>query len=126
MKNQAKKFRPMIEARESMGMTQAEFAEHIGISSNYVYLIESGKKPPGPKIIEKLERLESKKSDDFLVQEEAALPYGSPFKIFNAIPTARLETLLKECAEERDWLTIEKVATELANRKITDKLKGDP
>jgi transcriptional regulator with XRE-family HTH domain len=57
MKKSERKFQPMISAREARNMTQAEFAKLLGISSNYVHLIEAGHKPPGPKILEKLKQL---------------------------------------------------------------------
>jgi transcriptional regulator with XRE-family HTH domain len=68
MKKSEKKFQPMISAREARNMTQAEFAELLGISSNYVHLIEAGHKPPGPKILEKLKHLKSFPPDQ--VEEE--------------------------------------------------------
>ncbi len=33
--------------RKSLGLTQKDFGERLGVTTNYVYLLESGQKPPG-------------------------------------------------------------------------------
>ena len=38
--------------------TQDEMAERLGVSGNYVYLVESGKKPPTFKLLRKVEEIE--------------------------------------------------------------------
>ena len=40
----------IVELRKSKGWTQDEFAEKMGISKNYVSLIENGKKIPGDRL----------------------------------------------------------------------------
>lgn len=57
--------------RETHGYTQDSLATALGVSRNYVYLIESGKKPLSDKLLIKLEKLELMKSAD------AAAPPGS-------------------------------------------------
>ena len=57
--------------RETHGYTQDSLATALGVSRNYVYLIESGKKPLSDKLLIKLEKLERMKSAD------AAAPPGS-------------------------------------------------
>lgn len=49
---------PVYEARMKLGMTQAEFAEHIGISENYVWQLEKGRRILSDKIKRKLENLQ--------------------------------------------------------------------
>jgi len=41
----------ITEIRKSYNMTQERFAEEMGISKNYVNLIENGKKNPGDRLI---------------------------------------------------------------------------
>lgn len=41
----------IVRLRKNKGWTQDEFAEKIGISKNYVSLIENGKKIPGDRLI---------------------------------------------------------------------------
>ena len=41
------------DARERVGKTQQEFAELLGISRNYLALIESGKRPEQPDLLER-------------------------------------------------------------------------
>ena len=50
--------------RETHGYTQDSLATALGVSRNYVYLIESGKKPLSDKLLIKLEKLELMKSAD--------------------------------------------------------------
>ena len=45
-------------ARKSLGLTQAQVAEKIGISSNYYSMIERGKREnPGSKILKEIARI---------------------------------------------------------------------
>ena len=53
----------ITQLRKDRGWTQDEFAEKIGISKNYVSLIENGKKIPGDKLISYICR-------EFMVSEE--------------------------------------------------------
>lgn len=41
----------IVEIRKSAGLTQEQFALKMGISKNYVNLIENGKKQPGNRLI---------------------------------------------------------------------------
>lgn len=41
----------ILEIRKSAEMTQEQFAQKMGISKNYVNLIENGKKQPGDRLI---------------------------------------------------------------------------
>lgn len=43
---------PLKDMRERLGKTQAEMAELLGISRNYLALMESGKRPEQPDILE--------------------------------------------------------------------------
>lgn len=56
----------IVELRKGRGWTQDEFAEKMGISKNYVSLIENGKKIPSDRLISDICR-EFKISKDWLV-----------------------------------------------------------
>lgn len=49
----------MKEARFRLRLTQDEMAKRLGISGNYVYLLESGRENPGPKLLAKFEDIEA-------------------------------------------------------------------
>lgn len=111
--NSSKRF---VSARKQRGLTQEQFAEMLGISGNYVYLIESGKKPAGPKLLEKLELLEAEKLTDSLTGNA---PAGAD--VSNSISTAAtadLEKILTRCVEIKDWGGAEKIAAELHRRAL--------
>ena len=44
--------------RNRVGMSQQELGKRLGISGNYVYLIESGQKNPGPSLLKLFETME--------------------------------------------------------------------
>ncbi len=53
----------IVQLRKSRGWTQDKFAEKMGISKNYVSLIENGKKVPSDRLISDICR-------EFMVNEE--------------------------------------------------------
>lgn len=53
----------IVELRKIRGWTQDEFAEKLGISKNYVSLIENGKKVPSDRLISDI-------CGEFMVNEE--------------------------------------------------------
>ena len=54
---------PVFAARNRLGMSQQEFADLIGVSNNYIWMLEDGRKPISEKIQKKLDALPSKKSE---------------------------------------------------------------
>lgn len=44
--------------RERAGISQKELGKSLGVSGNYIYLIESGQKSPGPSLLKLFETLE--------------------------------------------------------------------
>jgi DNA-binding transcriptional regulator YiaG len=50
--NKIKKLRTALE------LTQAAFAKHLGITTNYVYLLEAGRKSPSETLMKLLECVE--------------------------------------------------------------------
>ena len=49
----------LLEARKSLKMTQQELADRLGVAKNYIYLIESGRKPLTDSIRSAVEKLDS-------------------------------------------------------------------
>lgn len=49
----------LLEARKSLKMTQQELADSLGVAKNYIYLIESGRKPLTDSIRCAVEKLDS-------------------------------------------------------------------
>jgi transcriptional regulator with XRE-family HTH domain len=103
----------MISLRKSKNLTQAELGKLLGISGNYVYLIESGNKKPGSKILEKLDALELEYAG--CINETPAA-----YSVKNAWDEtdAGIERTLLKCVEIKDWGGVEKLAAELHRRKI--------
>lgn len=55
--NLTEKSRIVREARQSLGLTQAQLAERLKVSANYVYQVESGRRSPGSGMLALLETL---------------------------------------------------------------------
>lgn len=49
------------ELRESLGLTQEDFAQHLGLSRGYYALVEKGGKPLSEKLVRNVERVFSKR-----------------------------------------------------------------
>lgn len=49
----------LYEVRKGLGLTQLELSERLGIAKNYVYLMESGRKPLTQSVLEAAEQLYS-------------------------------------------------------------------
>ena len=49
----------LFEARKKLKMTQQELADKVGVAKNYIYLIESGRKPLTESIQSAVEKLDS-------------------------------------------------------------------
>lgn len=132
----------LLEMRGLLGATQAEMAERLGVSRNYIYLIESGKKEPGAKFLRNLERIEHKVSNDasaianklegddfddikirrtgkYTVERRSHYLKESESSFDNA-PDADLKTTLLECVRIDDWGGVELLAKELHRRKLLD------
>lgn len=64
----------LVEVRERLGLKQRELADLLGVAPNYISMIEAGRKPFSPKLIKKLELLESNFSSnqrtDTLLKEQ--------------------------------------------------------
>ncbi len=50
----------LISSRKALKMTQQEVAEALGVAKNYIYLMESGRKPVTESVILGIEKLDPK------------------------------------------------------------------
>ncbi len=66
------------EARSSLGISQAKLANKLGVTGNYIYLIESGAKSPGSDFIARFELLVSGKSANYSNAAPASPPPRAP------------------------------------------------
>ena len=80
----AKKMNRLYEIRLLLGLTQAELGKRLGVSKNYIYLIESGRKPLSQKIRDLAEMLHA--------QYDPKKPEAIPVD-----PLAHLRAELAEC-----------------------------
>jgi len=101
----------------------------LGISKNYVYMLEAGTKNPSRKILDKLDQMEASESNrkaepDFVA--ENAMPYRCKECVRSWLDasTEELEELLTEFAQVADLGAVREITNELLHRKITEKLKG--
>lgn len=125
-----------VRVRNKLGLTQPALAKLIGCAGNYVYLIEAGKKEPSEKLVSKLDQLEKSGIQDCgekktyetdrseMLIEEDQTRYKVRRLIWKEADNDKLGELLREYANENGWGEVKEIATELLNRKITNKLKG--
>jgi len=82
-----KKRNRLYEIRAILGLTQADFGHRLGVTKNYIYLIESGRKPLSDNILDLAEML--------LAQYDPKKPSDIPVD-----PLAQLRAELAECKAE--------------------------
>lgn len=95
--------------RTSLFKTQDEMGVLLGISGNYVYMVEKGIKPPGNKLIEKLDLLEAeldRKSNQKSSQVETRLDNGGETATAPPLSASRnLDAKRLQCLDHlRQWL----------------------
>ena len=69
------------EARERVGKTQAEMAEMLGISRNYLALIEVGKRPETPDLLSRALLIVNKASQELTLDEWKARALAAESKL---------------------------------------------
>lgn len=114
-------FERFFQLRKKLNLTQDEFAQKLGISRNYVHLIEAAKKNPGDGLLTRFAELENKVS----IQEAPPPPPALDLK---AITTPRLREIIGDITGELDvaepeqshrlLLTLAAIACELASRSL--------
>lgn len=103
----------------------------LGVSKNYVWMIEKGSKEPSKKVLAKLDLLENSEIDApqttpaDLVAGDKPVSYSMRRELWMEAADEKLAALLHEYAEEKDWGAVKEITTELLNRKISAKLKGN-
>ena len=90
--------------------------EALGVSGNYIYLIEAGKKSPSKKLLAKLEQLDH----EGLVGIAGEVRESNQEYQVRGLGSIRAETL-KHCLElatrEEDWPAVAAMAAELERRE---------
>lgn len=104
--------------RTKANLSQAEMGDRLGVSGNYVYLIESGRKPPGPSLVKLFESLEQSPLYQPGTSSAAGLRQSKPGSGGSVPPNAiysilSLETLLTSFSEVSEKL----VSVPVAGRK---------
>jgi transcriptional regulator with XRE-family HTH domain len=84
----ARKPNRLYEIRQALNLTQAELGKRLTVAKNYIYLIESGKKPLSAKILDQAEHLLSKSN-------LSETPEAPPDDL-----AAQLRAELAECREQ--------------------------
>ena len=69
------------ELRERIGKTQSEMAEMLGITRNYLALMESGKRPEQPDILERALLIVNKASKELTAEEWKARAIAAEAKL---------------------------------------------
>lgn len=67
--------------RERVGKTQAEMAEILGITRNYLALMESGKRPEQPDILQQAQLIVNKSTADLSADEWKARAIAAEAKL---------------------------------------------
>jgi transcriptional regulator with XRE-family HTH domain len=114
--------------RITAGLTMDELSVKTGVPRSSIGAFEKGTRPLKPKHRHALEKFFNAEiveisTPDCSFVDEAPTEYRDGGSVFSKIPSDQLEVLLQNCAKEKDWLAVEKVAAELANRKMKERLK---
>lgn len=112
----------LVRVRSEKGLKQSEIAEMLGVSKNYVYLIEAGRNKPSRKITEKLDRIESGESNNQNFLRKVMPPdfFDEIEAQWSAQTTEQLKTLLQHKVDRNDWGAVQLVARKLQDRELTE------
>ncbi len=106
----------IVRFREANHLTQAELAELLGVSKNYVYLVESERNTPGAKFVKNFEIIENShqksetKKNGFLGKSET-----SPNSEYDD-----LMILLNDFVKRENWGAVKELANQLIKKQIDD------
>ncbi len=132
--------RVLSEARARTGLGQAEFAARFGLKQQTYNNYEKGRVPKKRMALNALADGLKMSVDDLLglntaynnnhddrgeivVNEPPDTRFALADRNWKSTSTQKLEALLEACIEDRDYGAVAKVANELLNRKIQEKLK---
>ena len=94
--------------RKKVKLSQAELGERLCVSGNYIYLIESGRKPPGGTLIKLFENMEQAPYVDSEASASGGRPAVPPHPIHAMFKTESLLKNFTELAEQLPSATAEK------------------
>lgn len=111
------------------GVKLKSLSAQTGVPTSSIGAFKNGDRPIKNEHRESLERFFGEKIVE-IPQKERVAPvvkeeppsYSVRRSIWLEADNNRLEALLREYAEERDWGAVKEITAELLNRKITDKL----
>jgi transcriptional regulator with XRE-family HTH domain len=111
-------------------LTMDELSEKTGVPRSSIGAFEKGTRPLKPEHRHALESVLGSEIVEFSteslpdrVEERPDNRYALADKPWKSAPTQQLEDLLTRCVSEKDYGAVGKVADELLNRKIQEKLK---
>jgi len=97
----------VFNTRKTLGLTQTELAEKLDMSLGYIYKLENGKKPIGPKVIKKLENLKKNENSTKGNNEKSEMLVKEETTSYNC--TSIIDDLRKQLKEahEREKIHLE-------------------
>lgn len=114
----SEKFRTL---RNRLKMTQEELGQRLGVTGNYIYLIEAGKEP-SDRLLKSLEVFEQSTSGPLELRESAGPPMAA---IYSKLETRTLLHSLKDIADKLPKADRFELKIMLANiQAILDELQG--
>lgn len=105
----------LLRLRSELGKTQGEMAELLGVSRNYIYLIEKEKESAGPKFQRKLDALESKNLDGI---SQVDLRENHVVADWKASPDFELMEKMNRAIGKEEWAAVSEISVELQRRKV--------
>lgn len=114
--------------RKSKGFNSIEsLSDATGVPLSSIGAFEKGTRPLNSDHQSKIEAALGEKiveiSTPDRIEDPCDMRYATALQPWKSATIEQLESLLKECVEDRDYGAVTKVADELLNRKIQEKLK---
>lgn len=110
----------LIRLRAERNFTQAQMGQALGVTKNYIYLIESEKNKPGKKFIAKLDSFSNGQSQNLDQTRYALSNTHKTADQLSDVSDKQFERILLKCVEIKDWGGVEKMAAELHRRKLAE------
>jgi transcriptional regulator with XRE-family HTH domain len=103
----------LLDARKRLGLTQSEMAKLLGISRNYLALIETGKRPVPPKVADQIVTMNKQFVDSPLQSGATPETYG------NGKARREVDAIKRLLGVERDEDVMPKIC-ELVQWKLSE------
>lgn len=94
------------ELRRIWGMSQDELAQEVGVTKEYISMIESGKRVPGLKVLSNLANLFKRQPSDFIREEES--PFSVHFRATELKENEEME-INKAMQLVKNWAFLEEI-----------------